>query len=255
MIGGFLAGPALGAAETDGPLFLCEHPSRPDGGGAFVLQEISNAGLAKTRAGDSIILGGLDFELTERPSGLARALLASGLGRSLTLCAASRDRYGRLRSPFVSIDGVWLQERLLRAGAARFSGRADRPDAAEAFRVFEYAARMAGRGLWGDGRFRVLPADDPDIDPTGFAVLAGAVRDVARVGGAIFVNFGVDWRSDVTLGLTGPRGPIRRSLGIPSFEALIGQTVEARGSVRFYNGPFMEITEPAQIRLREADEK
>ncbi len=250
LAGASLSFPTATAAETAGAPFLCEDPARRDDGGDPVFETVLESGVVQTGAGDSVILGGLDFELTERPSGLALALLRPLVGRTLMICAAGRDRYGRLRSPFVSVDGVWLQERLLRAGATRFSGRADRADAINAFRAFEDIARNAGAGLWGDGRFRHLPADNSEIEPTGFTILTGTVRDVAQVGGAIFVNFGADWRSDVTVGLTGPRGPIRRALDIPSFEALIGLTVEARGAVRFYNGPFMAIEEPAQIRLR-----
>ena len=61
-------------------------------------------------------------------------------------------------------------------------------------------------------------------------------------------NFGADWREDFTLSL---ESKVRRLFVDEGFdlESLEGRTVRARGWIKTYNGPMIEITHPEQIEV------
>ena len=72
------------------------------------------------------------------------------LGRRVTLerDAELRDIYGRMLA-YVSVDGVRLNDELVRLGYARFLVIAPNGEHARALLAAELEARLARRGLWG----------------------------------------------------------------------------------------------------------
>lgn len=206
--------------------------------------------------GEELVLNGLDV-------GLGLAPATKDYLRELTalrerhgpwrLIGAARDRHRRLSGRLETLEGIWIQERLLHLGLARFAGGIS--DAAErrALLEAERTARDAWRGIWRTPRYFVRPADDPDGIYNGFQIVQGRVTDVGRGDGVVFLNFGADWRSDFTAGVTVrmepgdlPAGADGAPLSVFDLE---GRMLRLRGVVRRYNGPYMEIAAPDQIEL------
>jgi hypothetical protein len=112
----------------------------------------------------------------------------------------------------------------------------------------EASARAAERGIWRTRVYAVRPAE-PDAllrDRDSFQVVEGRVQRVTKAGSEAYLDFGEDWRTDVTVHIA--RGPLRdvRKAGIDplSYE---GRTVRVRGWVGLRNGPMIEVTHPEQI--------
>jgi len=186
-----------------------------------------------------------------------RAVEAEALGRSLAVrpIAAGEDRYGRLRVQAFRRDQgepLWLQGMLVRRGLALVAGLPGEGECARELLAHEADARAARRGLWGSGRFRTWPADPAALDGllNQFVIVEGAVVEVGRSARNVFLNFGADWRDDVT-------GLIARSelaaLAASGLEVdrLKGRRVRLRGWLERWNGPLIRIRAPAQLEALE----
>jgi endonuclease YncB( thermonuclease family) len=194
----------------------------------------------------------------QRFSDAARqALTLLVIERQVVLAFGPRqtDRHGRLiaqlwRAAANGSKELWIQEELLADGFARV---ATTPDnlllAAEMLRV-EDRARRARRGLWGDPAYRVRTPEDVGEVPNAFQVVEGRVLAVAVRRGTGYLNFGTDYRTDFTLSLTREALRLMRQAGFDP-ATLQGIRVRARGWLRSFNGPLIEITHPEQIEVLE----
>ena len=79
------------------------------------------------------------------------------------------------------------------------------------------------------------------------------MRDVATVRNRSYVNFGDDWKTDFTLTMTSRVRRLFDRQGV-DLEGLEGRLVRARGWIKSYNGPMIEISHPEQIEILEPDE-
>lgn len=206
--------------------------------------------------GDEIVLAGLDVALGLAPASKAYLRELGALRRDhgpWRVIGARPDRHGRLSGHIDTASGVWVQERLLRLGLARFAGGVGDTDQRTALLAAEQAARADSRGIWRNPRYIVRSADDPASIYNGFQIVQGRVRDIGRGDGTVFLNFGEDWRNDFTAGVTARLQPEylpTAADGTPlSIYDLDGRMVRLRGVVRRYNGPFMEIVSGDQIEL------
>ncbi|WP_425407312.1 OB-fold nucleic acid binding domain-containing protein [Hwanghaeella sp.] len=212
-------------------------------------------GALSLRDGQEIVLTGLDVGLGLAPASKAfiRELQALQNAGPWRLIAAEKDRYDRLAGRFETSDGVWVQERLLRLGFARYGGGVSSADERALLLAAEQAARAAWRGVWRNPRYRVRPADIPDDIYNGFQIVEGRIVTVGRSNGTVFLNFGEDWRTDFTAGvslrLRQKEMPLTADGAPISVYDLEGQLVRLRGVVRRYNGPYMEIAAADQIEL------
>jgi len=182
----------------------------------------------------------------------ALAALAEDGELKIRLAAAEPDRYGRLRAHLLRTDTkLWLQAALLRGGHVRVFTTPETARAAEALYAAESEARRGLRGLWAHADFRAVPAERVARPPGRYTIVVGRVREAAKVGGTLYLNFGQDWRSDFTLRL---RWPARRRFPPAQREAewWTGRELEMRGMLESYNGPMITASHPAQIRLLEA---
>lgn len=176
----------------------------------------------------------------------AAAGVVAGRVVSLHWPALRRDRHGRLLAQVVRDDGLWLQQALIGGGVARVVTFADETEGASALLVAEDAARRAGLGLWAEAENAPLPAADIAAVAARrghFAVIEGRVKASALVRGRLYLNFGEDWRDDVTVSIAPAalkvfpkeqRDPVHWR----------GRLVRARGWVRDYNGPLIEADHP-----------
>jgi endonuclease YncB( thermonuclease family) len=180
----------------------------------------------------------------------ARAALGElALGRRIELRGAgTADRHGRILAHVVRDDGVWLQGALLTRGLARVHTRPDARDLATDMLALETGARGAGRGLWRTRAFAVRPAEPPALerDIDSFQIVEGRVVSAAKVHGQVFLNFGADWRDDVTVRISPEALKVFTRAGVDPM-GLEGRAVRVRGWVGLRNGPMIEATHPEQI--------
>ncbi|MCW2238283.1 thermonuclease family protein [Azospirillum canadense] len=182
------------------------------------------------------------------------ALAELALGRDLSPRGEARtDRHGRLVAQLQRDDGLWLQGALLARGLARVHTQPDSRALAREMLAAEDAARTAGLGVWRTHAYGVRAADDPDAvarDRDSFQVLEGRVLRVTKAGSEAYLDFGEDWRTDVTVHIG--RGALRAftQAGIDplSYE---GRRVRVRGWVGLRSGPMIEATHPEQIERLE----
>lgn len=206
--------------------------------------------------GEEIVLAGLDVGLGLAPASKAYLRELGSLQRNhgpWRMIDARSDRFGRLTGRIDTTSGVWVQERLLRLGLARFAGGIADRDQWKALLAAEQAARADSLGIWRNPRYIVRSADNPDSIYNGFQIVQGRIRDIGRGDGTVFLNFGEDWRDDFTAGVTARLQPEFLPMAADgmtlSIYDLDGRTVRLRGVVRRYNGPFMEIVSGDQIEL------
>lgn len=182
------------------------------------------------------------------------ALTDLALGRRVVLHGpAPLDRHGRMLAHLVRDDGLWLQSAMLVRGLARVHTRPDSRAYAAELLAGEDAARDAGRGMWRSRVYAVRDATDPETlarDRDGFQLVEGVVLAVSKSGGEAYLDFGTDWRSDVTvhIGRAAMREVTRAGIDPLSFE---GRRVRVRGWITLRNGPMIEITHPEQIEKLE----
>lgn len=185
-----------------------------------------------------------------------RALSELALGRRVALHGpAPVDRHGRLLANLVREDGLWLQSALVVRGLARVHTRPDARAYAAELLAGEDAARNAGRGLWRSRVYAVRDAADPDDlarDRDGFQLVEGVVLAISKSGGEAWLDFGTDWRSDVTvhIGRAAMREVTRAGIDPLSLE---GRRVRVRGWITLRNGPMIEISHPEQIEKLERE--
>lgn len=185
-----------------------------------------------------------------------RTLSELALGRRVSLHGpAPLDRHGRLLAHLVREDGLWLQSALVVRGLARVHTRPDARAYAAELLAGEEGARNAGRGLWRSRVYAVRDAADPEElarDRDSFQLVEGVVLAVTKSGGEAWLDFGADWRSDVTvhIGRAAMREVTRAGIDPLSFE---GRRVRVRGWITLRNGPLIEIAHPEQIERLEPE--
>lgn len=195
---------------------------------------------------------GLDREATwRRAAEAADALQALAAGRAISLYGTEKtlriDHHGRLLAQVTLHDGPWLQGALLSTGRAWVYTAAEDGEIAPALYRFEAVARAAGRGIWADPYYAVHCAGDLNNATDATRVVQGRVLDVADINGALYLNFGADWRSDFTIRV---ERRDRRRLGWRETPLhLVGQLVEVRGWVYWFNGPVIDLDHGARLRL------
>ncbi|MCH7554774.1 MAG: thermonuclease family protein [Proteobacteria bacterium] len=183
------------------------------------------------------------------------ALEELGLGRRVTLYYGGRriDRYGRALAHLYRDDGLWIQGAILALGMARVYSFRDNRAAVPRMLAREAAARTARLGIWRNPFYAVRRAEPPAIPIDRFELVEGRVLDVATVRNRTYINFGDDWRVDFTLSLTSGVRRLFDREGI-DLERLEGLVIRARGWIKSYNGPMIEISHPEQIEILEPRE-
>ncbi|MGY8997829.1 MAG: thermonuclease family protein, partial [Alphaproteobacteria bacterium] len=81
-------------------------------------------------------------------------------------------------------------------------------------------------------------------------LIEGTVVIAAEFDRRIYLNFGEDWRQDVTVTVSPNNRAIFREAGL-DFAELEGKRIRVRGWTQWYNGPVIEIDHPEQIEVFE----
>lgn len=184
----------------------------------------------------------------------AAALRDLVLGRSVELAYSGRrfDRYGRrLAHLFLTLNGerIWVQGYLLSHGHARAYGLPGSFACMRELLAHERVARKMSKGLWANAAYASRSATHVRAlmrRRNTYQIVEGRVLHVATTRSRTYLNFGKDWRSDFTAGISA-RLLRRNPAWAKTFAALEGQRVEVRGWIEYRNGPFIAVDDISQI--------
>lgn len=185
-----------------------------------------------------------------------RRLEALVLGRAVQIAARTprKDRYGHdLAHVFVTSEGetLWVQGELLKMGLARAYGLPGSFDCARELLAHEDLARLQKLGVWALGTYQVKSAADAArllAARSRYELVTGKVTAVARTRSAVYLNFGVDFKSDFT-------ARVGRNVlsAFPELAAnldgLKGKDIMVRGWIERRNGPMIDVVDPSQIEI------
>ena len=144
----------------------------------------------------------------------------------------------------------WAQGLLLQRGLARVRTTTPHRAFASEMLAIEEGARKNERGLWLSEAYAVKTSESAPDAEDGYHLVTGRITGVAIHRNRIFLNFGADWRSDLTVSI--PPGA-RRLFAREGHDPLqwTGRNIRARGWLREYNGPYIEIDHPQRIEFLE----
>ncbi len=191
--------------------------------------------------------------LPDTNSDVARVLSALIANTDVALSYDERatDRHRRLVAHlFVGAGKTWVQASLIEQGLARVHSWPDTRRCVPPLLELERAARAARRGIWADARYGVRRADELAQDVGTFQILEGLVQKVSVGRQRTYLNFGENYRTDVTVTIS--KRDLRRftSGGIDP-ASWQGKTIRVRGWVSLLNGPEIEVSHPEQIEMLE----
>ena len=195
-------------------------------------------------------LGRPDFPTWPLAAESKRALEDLVLGKAVALRYGGRrmDRHGRLLAHLHGPDGMWVQGEMLDRGMARVYSFADNRWKVSEMLAIEGKARAGGRGIWGHAFYAVRNPAEAARHMDTFQLVEGRILDAAKVKGRVYLNFGVDWRTDFTVSISARPLRLFAKAGVDAL-ALEGRIVRARGWLKRRNGPMIEATHPEQIEL------
>jgi micrococcal nuclease len=169
-------------------------------------------------------------------------------GQGVVLYGQAQNRMGHRVAHVVLPDGTWVQGALLSGGWAQVRTTHD-----DARLAADMLAAEGGRdgNIW--DRYPVLtPETIKENDLSDFRVVEGVVHGAALRTNVLYVNFGPDWRTDFTIAI--PDAAARRRFAKAGLDPQnwAGRRVRARGWLRDYNGPYMEVDHPQAIEIIES---
>lgn len=187
-----------------------------------------------------------------RESRAALAELAERQTVSLRYGGPERDRYGRAVAQIYKAGApeIWLQGALVERGWLLAESVAADASGARRLLRLEAEARRQARGHWSDGVF-VVRGPGPNalsqhLDT--FQLVEGIVVETALVGDWIYLNFGLDYRTDFTVALHEDALGRFDQAGIDPM-ALEGAKLRVRGWLEPRNGPMITVNHPEQIEV------
>lgn len=169
--------------------------------------------------------------------------------------AERQDRRDRTLAHVFVEDGAgqepgWVQGEMLRAGLARVATTAVNTAMAAEMLALEAEARAAGRGLWASPDYAVLEPDPYALAQRldTFQIVEGIVVSAAETRDFLYLNFGLDYRTDFTVSIAARDIDDIREGGLDPLD-LEGARIRVRGYVHAVNGPMIDVDHAAQIEL------
>jgi micrococcal nuclease len=234
------------------------------GDGAAGLDRLSAGERGKVvavRSGDVIMLdsgltvrlAGIETPFPDEPGGQAPqdALnrLVNGKSVELLYGGLRRDPRGRALAQVRLNDGrVWVEGALLRSGFAEVRTYADNRAMAHEMYEDEARARIARRGLWGQGLFKVLLPQEVGRETDGFQIVEGRVRGLTPMARGTYLEFNDDHRGFAALIAPGAL-PELADAGKPA-ASLVGKLVRVRGAIGWDGA--MKVDHPEQVEVLKA---
>jgi endonuclease YncB( thermonuclease family) len=164
------------------------------------------------------------------------------------------DSMGHTQAFVERDDGFWVQEELLKNGLAFYYPTQSHSEFSDELYAAEAKAREAGIGLWADPKWAIVSDQDAKTLQDRFAIVEGRIEKIATRNNTIYLNFERDWKTDFTIALDSSR---RRDFAKAGGNIMqwAGKMVQVRGWVRDYNGPYVEIFHPSQIRVLDENDE
>lgn len=161
------------------------------------------------------------------------------------------NRFGDIHGQLFSLSGVWIQKEMIETGLAFWSGAAGYPKHLREVLVnAENEAEETLVGIW--QTYEILKANK--FNEKGvyadFVIAEGRIRNVHNSAKMTYLNFGEDWKTDFTAAISSKNKRKFEKQGW-KLESLMHKLVRIRGPLRSYNGPFMELSFPEQLEIRE----
>jgi len=156
------------------------------------------------------------------------------------------DRYGRKLAHLFREDGIWIQGEMLKKGMARVYSYPDNNAVVPEMMALERAARQKNLGIWALDYYQPKDHMTAGRHRNSFQLVTGLVRNVTKVRGTYYVNFGDDWRKDFTIVIKSNAARKFIKSGRPPHD-FNGKKIEVRGWLKSYNGPMIEVTHPEQV--------
>jgi hypothetical protein len=207
------------------------------------------------------LLAGVRGADTDQSREALQSLLdEAGPGLSLVGTGAGRDRYDR---PIVIAlfnragETVYLDAEMVASGQAVVWPRPDADGRAGLLLALEDEARSSGAGAWGEGSFTIR---SPDPDPLAqhldsAQIIEGRVVAIGEArNGRLYLNFGMNWRTDFTVSLNREDRERFEAAGLYDPASLEGADVRVRGWLYAENGPMIHVQSPWQIEVLDAPE-
>lgn len=165
------------------------------------------------------------------------------------------DRYKRAVAQIYTVTDaglpdLWVQEEMVRLGLARVLTVANEAvDSAQLYAA-EARARDAGRGLWSHS-FYEIRGPEPNqlaqyVDST--QIVEGIVLSTADVRGRIYLNFGVDYKTDFTISVAKKHVKSFAKANVDLL-GLEGARVRVRGWIELINGPSIWLDHPERLEI------
>lgn len=170
---------------------------------------------------------------------------------TLTAVPPKQDRYDRVRAQVFAAsptETIWVQKRLLELGLARVSIAPDRTECSAELYAAEADARAARRGIWASSAYAIRTPDGLRGDIGTFQVVEGVVQNATISGGRAYLNFGADWKTDLTATISPDDMKNFDAMGVDP-RAYAGKTVRVRGMVQQLNGPNIEVANPQSVEV------
>lgn len=158
------------------------------------------------------------------------------------------DRYGRVVAHVFDADGTWLQAAIIENGHAVVAATlGDRQCLAELL-AFERVARSEARGLWAEHAVPNAWSAAIRAGDDRFALIEGEVVSVGRTETTVYLNFGHDWSSDLTVTFGSPDADMVEAESGP-LDALVGAVIRVRGWLSQRDGPWIRVDHGEQIEV------
>ena len=201
-------------------------------------------------SGLTVRLAGIETPFMDEPGGTtAQSDLATRVnGKTIELLygGARRDARGRALAQVRLADGrTWVQGALLRDGVAEARTWPDNRALASEMLADEARARIARRGLWGQGVFVVRLPGEVVRGADGFQIVEGRAVALNTARSGTYLEFSNDHRGFAAL-IAPAALPDLSAAGKPAV-SLVGRLVRLRGAVG-WNG-LMTIDHPEQIEV------
>lgn len=228
----------------------------PTGGVEAVADTAIGAGVLRLSDGRIVKLAGISIPPAAEAD--ARLFLTRFVQRGalkLHQITAAPDRYGRsvARLTGDAPGQGWAELALVENGLALASLYPGETDCFAALLAGETKARRLHTGFWGVDRAMSLAASNRDevAKAVGrFAVFEGKIIRVTVRDYATFLDFGEDWRQDLSMMLPRrQRGRVEAVLG--SLQALKGKSLQVRGIIEGSKPLRLKVTDADQIRVIE----
>ena len=114
--------------------------------------------------------------------------------------------------------------------------------------AIEKKSRTKNIGFWQNKSHQINSNKTPNHLGE-FAIVEGVVKNIAKIKGHIFINFGDDWKSDFTGFIPKNNNFTKDELAGITSKGLVGKKIKLRGLIYEKNGASITIRHPYQLEL------